>query len=472
MITARKIQVTIVSNNRDEDYRFIRNEMREQNKALNVGMNHLYFNYIARQKLRLADLAYQEKESKLVSQIDKIYDDIKKAKTDEKREQLKEKLEKQKKKLEKMRKQKNNDLFQQYQQIIGTSEQTSVRDAISEQFNLMSDTKDRLSQKVTQDFKNDIKAGLLTGERVLRTYKKDNPLYIRGRSLNLCKEEDTFYFKWIKGIVFQCVLGIKGQNKTELYKTLERVLDGNYKICDSALQFNKNNKLILILTLDIPDAVRESKIEGRVVGVDLGLKIPAYCSLNDDKYPRLAIGDIKDFLKVRTSLQRQYRSLQRALKSSKGGKGRYKKLKALDRFREKEKNYVTTYNHFLSREIVKFARKYRAEQINLELLSMAESTNKSVLRNWSYYQLQQFIEYKAAREGIKVKYVDPYRTSKTCSECGHFEEGQRTDQAHFTCKQCGFEANADYNAARNVAKSTKFITTKEQSEYYQKDSVS
>jgi hypothetical protein len=55
MITARKIQVTIVSDNRDEAYRFIRNEMREQNKALNVGMNHLYFNYVARQKLRLRE---------------------------------------------------------------------------------------------------------------------------------------------------------------------------------------------------------------------------------------------------------------------------------------------------------------------------------------------------------------------------------------------------------------------------------
>jgi putative transposase len=82
--------------------------------------------------------------------------------------------------------------------------------------------------------------------------------------------------------------------------------------------------------------VRESKIENRVVGVDLGLKIPAYCALNDDKHPRLAIGDINDFLKVRTSLQRQYRNLQRALKSSQGGKRRDKKLKALDRFRKKE----------------------------------------------------------------------------------------------------------------------------------------
>ncbi|RHW66437.1 hypothetical protein DZC34_02565 [Clostridium botulinum] len=48
-----------------------------------------------------------------------------------------------------------------------------------------------------------------------------------------------------------------------------------------------------------------------------------------------------------------------------------------------------------------------------------------MLRNWSYYQLQNFIEYKAERVGIKVKYIDPYHTSQTCSECGNYEEGQR-----------------------------------------------
>jgi putative transposase len=140
----------------------------------------------------------------------------------------------------------------------------------------------------------------------------------------------------------------------------------------------------------------------------------------------------------------------------------------LDRFREKERNFATNYNHYLSREIVNFAKKYKAEQINLEYLRMAETTKKSVLRNWSYYQLQQFIEYKAAREGIEVKYVDPYHTSQTCSNCGHYEEGQRVTQAQFKCIQCGYEANADYNAARNIAMSTQFINSKEESQYYQR----
>lgn len=260
----------------------------------------------------------------------------------------------------------------------------------------------------------------------------------------------------LSGVFFVSVIGFR------------RILAGEYKVCDSSIEFDKRQKLILNCTLDIPDSPREAKIEGRVVGVDLGLKVPAYVALNDDKYPRRAIGQIEDFLRVRTLIQKRIRQVYRSLKMTNGGKGRAKKLKALDRFREKERNYVKTYNHFISREIVDFAKKYKAERIHLELLRMAETQEKSILRNWSYYELQQYIEYKAQREGIVVKYVDPYHTSQTCSECGHYEEGQRLSQAQFTCKKCGSQLNADYNAARNIAMSKKWITSKEQSEYYKK----
>jgi transposase len=79
------------------------------------------------------------------------------------------------------------------------------------------------------------------------------------------------------------------------------------------------------------------------------------------------------------------------------------------------------------------------------------------LRNWSYYQLQQFIEYKAKKYGIEVRKVNPYHTSQICSKCGHWEERQRDRQDHFLCKECGYEVNADFNASRNIAKSTNFV---------------
>ncbi|MFE5114059.1 RNA-guided endonuclease TnpB family protein [Streptomyces sp. NPDC056663] len=63
-----------------------------------------------------------------------------------------------------------------------------------------------------------------------------------------------------------------------------------------------------------------------------------------------------------------------------------------------------------------------------------------------------FLEYKLAdRGGILVKVPAP-NTSRRCSACGFITPGSRESQSRFVCKadDCGFEANADANAARNI----------------------
>ncbi len=155
-------------------------------------------------------------------------------------------------------------------------------------------------------------------------------------------------------------------------------------------------------------------------------------------------------------MQSQRKRLQKSLKSTKSGHGRKKKCKALDKLKKRERNFVQNYNHYVSRQVVDFAVKNKAKYINMEDLS-GFSGSQYVLRNWSYYELGQYIKYKAARYGIEVRKINPYHTSQICSKCGHWEEGQRIDQAHFRCKECGTELNADFNAARNIAKSVEFV---------------
>ena len=81
----------------------------------------------------------------------------------------------------------------------------------------------------------------------------------------------------------------------------------------------------------------------------------------------------------------------------------------------------------------------------------------SILRIWSYYELQSMVEYKADRIGIKVRYVNPAYTSQTCSKCGNIDKENRQTQEKFICTKCGFELNADHNASINIAKSEEFI---------------
>ncbi len=50
-----------------------------------------------------------------------------------------------------------------------------------------------------------------------------------------------------------------------------------------------------------------------------------------------------------------------------------------------------------------------------------------------------------------VETVDPSYTSQQCSKCGTTLEENRA-RRHFECLDCSHTANADYNAAKNVAR--------------------
>lgn len=237
---------------------------------------------------------------------------------------------------------------------------------------------------------------------------------------------------------------------------MHKVINKEYKICDSSMQFDRNNNLILNLTLDIPNKESKDYVEGRTLGVDLGIKYPAYVCLSDDTYKRKSIGCAEDFIKVREQMRgRRYR-LQKQLSMVKGGKGRNKKLQALDRIRDVERNFVKTYNHMISKNIVKFAREHNCEYINLEKLTK-DGFPDMILSKWSYYELQNMIEYKADREGIKIRYIDPAYTSQTCSKCGHIDKENRINQEKFKCVKCGFELNADHNASINISRSNNYL---------------
>jgi putative transposase len=76
--------------------------------------------------------------------------------------------------------------------------------------------------------------------------------------------------------------------------------------------------------------------------------------------------------------------------------------------------------------------------------------NKRKLHRWTFAQLFAFVDYKAQERGIHVERVDPRPTSQTCSRCGHQAHNNRRSQSIFHCSSCGYELNADLNAAYNI----------------------
>jgi len=135
---------------------------------------------------------------------------------------------------------------------------------------------------------------------------------------------------------------------------------------------------------------------------------------------------------------------------AKGTKGAKRTLKRLS---GQESRYQRDVNHVVSKEMVEFASRYDQPVIVLEDLGGIRKRAKQRQRqrgdfhSWAFYQLAQYIEYKAVALGIPVVYINPRGTSKTCSVCGAV--GTRS-RHNFSCS-CGYTDHADRNAAKNIA---------------------
>lgn len=344
------------------------------------------------------------------------------------------------------------------------------------------DTPSAVTQKVKSDFSIALKNGLARGERNTTNYKRTNPLITRGRNLKFVHEYQNYqefldhinssdfavFIKWVNKIKFKIVFGNPHRSQ-ELRSVVKNIFEDNYKVQGSSIQVD-GNEIKLNLSLSIPKEIKELD-ENTVVGVDLGIAIPAMCALNNNLYERESIGKVDDFTRVRQKHQAQVKRLQKALKSATGSHGRSKKMRALNRVKKSEAHFVESYCHYVSRRVVDFALKHNAKYINMENLK-GYDTSQFILRNWSYYKLQQYITYKADRYGIVVRKINPCYTSQVCSVCEHWEPDQRKTQASFECanpqceshKKYKYGFNADFNAARNIAMSTLFMQDEEVTE--------
>lgn len=176
------------------------------------------------------------------------------------------------------------------------------------------------------------------------------------------------------------------------------------------------------------------------LGVDLGVVNIAVDS-DGELYSARQVNN------VRHRHRRLRRKLQR--KGSRSAKRRLKKLSG------KEKRFAKDVNHCISKQLVaKTERTGRG--IALENLTgireriRARRSQRATLHSWSFYQLRQFVSYKARRAGVPVVFVDPRDTSRICPICGCRDKRNRPDQSTFSCIACGYAGFADYIASVNI----------------------
>ena len=200
----------------------------------------------------------------------------------------------------------------------------------------------------------------------------------------------------------------------------------------------RNGKVYLCIIFEKDVLDFEITDNPTILGIDRGINKVAVCSDNT-----FFNGNI---LKVAHRYQRLRRQLQKS--GSKSARRHLKKLTS------KENRYRRDVNHCISKRIVKTLPENSIIVLeDLKYIRERIQTNKKQrrkLHSWSFYELEQFLSYKAMAKSIKVDHVDARYTSQKCSHCGHISRSNRKSQAVFKCVQCDFSLNADLNAARNI----------------------
>ena len=314
------------------------------------------------------------------------------------------------------------------------------------------DLRSACCRKVLSDFSTAVKNGLCSGERSAPNYKLTFPISVRGRDIKLftpynsddelveASKSQNFevYFKWINKCVFRMDTGSTFKNSSRILRQnlVNLILHPEeYKIAQSGIAV-KGKEIILTLSIDFPEKKAAIKDNMRM-GVTLGVNSPVIASVYDTStgaLPQLyPIGNTMEIEDVRIRIHAQRAQKQDECRYTRSGNGRRKKMRHYYGAHLNEKNAVKTLNHKLSKSIVQLAVEKNCSVIVLhELSDMNFSTlsDVSILRNWNYFELYNFITYKAKEYGIEVKYSREAHLFDKCCKCGN-EKDMNVLMDHF-----------------------------------------
>lgn len=291
-----------------------------------------------------------------------------------------------------------------------------------------------------------------TGQKT--KYYKILPVEINNQNWQVFKNGETY------SISFPTLKGVKrvplGLTSSHWQDTLNKVVENDrtpYHLSQTQVsgaglnnQCQKGSiKLIkkryfwyvyMTVTLEVPEVQSQNKI-----GCDRGQNNLAVVS------PSQGFGKFfsgRESRHKRNYYQKRRESLQSA-----------KKFRALKKWDKKERRWMESINHTISRRIVRFAE-YLDADVVVEDLEGCRQTMKQSKKNrrkaglsrhsWSFYSLEQKLDYKLDLVGRKIIKVPAPYTSKSCCTCGTLGKRNRHD---FNCPH-GHYHNADLNAAKNL----------------------
>lgn len=313
-------------------------------------------------------------------------------------------------------------------------------------------------QLVEKQFKANQK-DFLRGEKSIICFKKNQPLDIHNKSIRLSHDNNIFYAdislmnraaakefnEGLTTITFR--LMIKDRSTRSI---VERCFDNVYSISASKIGYDEKKRMwYLNLSYGFEKQSSESLDKSKILGVYLSPDKPFTASVLGD-YDRLSV-DTNEIEHYRNAIESRRRSmLKESVVCGDGriGHGYKKRVEPIEKLSHKVAFTRDTLNHKYSKAIVDYAVRKGCGIIQVENLTGISERNK-YLKNWSYYDLQSKIEYKAKEKGIEVVRIDIMHdlATKRCCKCGAINEIEKD----FVCTECGFKSDINFNASQNFA---------------------
>jgi putative transposase len=289
---------------------------------------------------------------------------------------------------------------------------------IKDSFNLSAQIVVRCIAKVADAYKLD--------KETKRTFKTSGAIAFDDRILS-----------WYTDQQFVSIWTVAGREKIPYIcgERQRRLLES--RLGETDLVYRKGS-FYLLAVCEVPEPT-PSDVD-HVLGVDFGI-----AQLATDS-------DGQQFSGKEVERKRQWYADRRATLQKVGTRSAKRKLRKMS---GKQRRYQADINHVISKRLVEKA-KGTTRAIAIEDLkhirkrATVRKTQRAKHHNWAFGQLRSLLEYKAALAGVRVLHVDPRNTSRTCSVCGHCEKANRKSQSEFVCKSCGYNQNADHNAALNI----------------------
>ena len=227
-----------------------------------------------------------------------------------------------------------------------------------------------------------------------------------------------------------------------LYRRAKEALQRYPKLCTGITLNKREGRWYATLVVEKPNGKPPAK--GKAVGVDIGMKSIVVASTGGQ------YGQVSDELARRVEKGAAQFARKQKLNACLKRKGLPTVRLSHPRAEAFARNEIGRALNQLLENLPPDAP-VAVERLSVRDMRMKSRQMNRRLRASQLGYIRDKLRFKLDEHGIRYRSVQAAYSSQQCSNCGFTLQMNRRSQAEFRCLWCGFEANADENAAQNIA---------------------